>query len=382
MVVGMKDAAKLFGMAVVAFCAALVCTMFLNFYLDILGIEEKIVSEQALLFYEAQVLTAKVVCMVSGGCLLMTSAVMLLFYVKRYMDAHKKELGILKALGYSNLQIAGHFWVFGAGVLFGAGLGFCGAFLLMPKFYKMQNQEGILPELAVSFHPALFFGMVMLPAVSFSVLAICFAWHKLRRPVMALLQENPQDCLHAPRRRRQESTDGLFLNDLKKSTLRSRKTLVFFILFASFCFSAMIQMSASMKDLSSVMIGAMVLLIGLTLACTTLFLAVTTVVGGNAKTIAMMRAFGYSQKECCRALLGGYRPLSYLGFALGTAYQYALLRIMVDLVFADVPGVPVYEFDLPMLLLSLAAFCVLYEALMRFFAERIRKISLKEIMLA
>ncbi len=33
--------------------------------------------------------------------------------------------------------------------------------------------------------------------------------------------------------------------------------MVFFIVFASFCFSSMLQMSASMKDLSSEMMGAM-----------------------------------------------------------------------------------------------------------------------------
>lgn len=123
--------------------------------------------------------------------------------------------------------------------------------------------------------------------------------------------------------------------------------LVFFIIFASFCFSAMTQMSFSMRDLSNEMMGVMMLVIGLVLAFTTLFLAITTVINGNTKTIAMMRVFGYSQKECCRAILGGYRPLSYIGFAIGTIYQYALLRIMVDIVFKEVEGVPAYKFDFP-----------------------------------
>ena len=102
-------------------------------------------------------------------------------------------------------------------------------------------------------------------------------------------------------------------------------------------------MSASMKDLSSFMMGAMIMLIGLVLSFTTLFLAITTVINGNTKTIAMMQVFGYSQKECCCTLLGGYRPLSYIGFAIGTVYQYALLRIMVDIVFMDFEGIPEYN---------------------------------------
>lgn len=143
----------------------------------------------------------------------------------------------------------------------------------------------------------------------------------------------------------------------------------------------MAQMSFSMKDLSSEMIGAMMLIIGLTLAFTTLFLAITTVIRGNTKTIAVMRGFGYSQKECCKAILGGYRPVSYIGFAIGTIYQYALLRIMVNIVFKDVENVPAYQFDFPVMLISLVVFIIVYEVLMFAYSDKIRKISMKEIMI-
>lgn len=153
-------------------------------------------------------------------------------------------------------------------------------------------------------------------------------------------------------------------------------SLIFFVIFASFCFSAMTQMSFSMKDLSSEMMGAMMLIIGLALAFTTLFLAITTVINGNTKTIAMMRVLGYSQKECCKAILGVYRPMSYIGFAIGTGYQYVLLRIMVDIVFKDIEGVPVYQFDFPVMLISLVVFITIYEILMFVYSEKIKKITL------
>ena len=97
--------------------------------------------------------------------------------------------------------------------------------------------------------------------------------------------------------------------------------------------------------------------------------------------IAMMRVFGYSQKECCRAILGGYRPLSYIGFIIGTVYQYGLLRLMVDIVFKDVEGVPTYKFDFPTMLISLACFITIYEIMMYIYSEKIKKISIKEIMI-
>jgi hypothetical protein len=381
MVVGIKDAVKLIGLSIIACCAVLVCTMFLNFNMDIAGIKEEIVSEQVLVFYEAQVSTAKVVSMVSGGCLLITSVIMLIFYIKHYIDTHKKELGILKALGYSNFQIAKNFWVFGISVLIGTVLGFSGAFLLMPSFYNLQNEDKILPDITIHFHPILLLCFVGVPTVVFSILAVCYACYKLKKPVLLLLKDNLQVSVKVRKMKAEKNNDCLFIDDLKKNTLKSRKTLVFFIIFASFCFSAMTQMSASMKELSSVMMGVMIMLIGLVLACTTLFLAITTVIQGNTKTIAMMRVFGYSQKDCCGALLGGYRPLAYVGFAVGTIYQYALLRIMVDIVFKDVEGVPVYKFDFPVMFLSLAAFIVIYEIVMFVYSEKIKKISIKEIML-
>jgi hypothetical protein len=381
MVVGIKDAVKLIGISIIAFCAVLVCTMFLNFNIDIAGIKNEIISEQVMIFYDAQVSTAKVVSMVSGGCLLITSVIMLIFYIKHYIDTHKKELGILKALGYSNFKIAKNFWVFGFSVLTGATLGFVGAFLIMPSFYKTQNEDKILPEITIHFHPILLLCLVVVPTVLFAVLAVCYADYKLKKTVMLLLKDNLQTSAKMRKHKQEKNTDLRFIDDLKKNTLRSRKTLVFFIIFAAFCFSAMTQMSASMKDLSSVMMGVMIMMIGLVLACTTLFLAITTVIQGNTKTIAMMRVFGYSQKSCCRALLGGYRPFAYVGFAIGTIYQYALLRIMVDIVFKDVEGVPVYKFDFPVMFISLAAFIVIYEIVMYVYSEKIKKISIKEIML-
>ena len=73
--------------------------------------------------------------------------------------------------------------------------------------------------------------------------------------------------------------------------------------------------------------------------------------------------------------------MSYLGFAVGTVYQYGLLRLMVDIVFKDVEGVPAYKFDFPVMLISLLCFIAVYEILMYVYSEKIKKISIKEIMI-
>ena len=95
----------------------------------------------------------------------------------------------------------------------------------------------------------------------------------------------------------------------------------------------------------------------------------------------MMRVFGYSQKDCRKAILDGYRPVAYTGFAMGTAYQYGLVKGMVSIIFKDVPEVPDYTFNWQALFITLLSFAVVYECMMLCYSVRIKNISLKEIML-
>ncbi len=378
MVVGIKDTMKLIGILVIAGCAVFVCTLFLNYNVDLAARKGEILTQAGMAMYQAQVSTGKVVAAVSGGCLALTSVVMLLFYIKNYIDTHSKELGILKALGYSSLKIAKRFWVFGLSVFVGCVLGYVLAFLYLPSFYALQNAEHLFPEIKVQFHLSLAFLLIGVPAMVFSVLAVLYACLRLRRPVLDLLREKREHKTKVPRR---ETRDKPFLKALAGSTIRERKALVFFVAFSAFCFSAMVQMSMSMKDLSSRTMAVMMITIGLILAFMTLFLSLSSVVKGNTKTIAMMRVFGYRYRDCSRAVLGGYRPISYIGFAVGTVYQYVLLKMMVEIVFADVDNMPEYGFDLKMCAVTFVLFILAYELVMYGYSQRIRRLSLKSVML-
>ncbi len=378
MVVGMKDTVKLVGISVIAACAVFVCTLFLNYNRDLAAMQGEIMTEAGMAMYRAQVSTGKVVAAVSGGCLAITSVIMLLFYVKNYIDTHGRELGILKALGYSGFKIARHFWVFGLSVFVGCALGYGLAFLYLPSFYALQNAEQLLPEIEVQFHISVAFFLVGVPAVAFSVLAVIYARLRLRRPVLDLLKDKHE---YQTKGNRRETKDQPFLKELAGSTVRERKALVFFVTFSAFCFSAMVQMSLSMKDLSSETMAVMMMTIGLILAFMTLFLSLSSVVKGNTKTIAMMRVFGYPYSDCSKAVLGCYRPFSYMGFVIGTIYQYALLKIMVSIVFADVGNVPEYRFDLTACAITLGLFIPAYEIVMYGYARRIRRLSVKSVML-
>ena len=386
MIVGIKDGIKLAAISIMTCCAVLVCTLFLNYNIDLGSMEEMITGPQTIVLYDALISMGKVVSAVSGGCLLLTSGIMLLFYIKNYIDTHKKELGILKALGYSNLRIARDFQVFALSVFVGTGLGFVGAFLLMPTFYRAQNAEGLFPDITVRFHPVLLVCLVIIPTAAFGLLAVWYACLQLRRPTIDLLKEKIQMPAgkvsgKSDHNTKENDTDGDFLQDMKKATLRSKKVLLFLVVFGAFCFSSMMQMSASMDLLASEMFAVMIFVIGVLLSGITLFLSLTSVVRGNTKTISMMRVFGYSAKDCKYAVLGGYRIPAYIGFVIGTFYQYGLLKITLDVIFKDWEEIPEYSFDIPACIMVLICFAILYELLMYLYMRKIRKISLKEFIL-
>lgn len=378
MLIGIKDIAKLFAISVVTCCAVFVSTLFLNYNTDIVGIKDRITSPQGLVMYDAQVATGKVVAGITGGCLVATTVVLLIFYVKNYIDSHGKELGILKALGYSDMSIAKHFWVFGTSVFIGTAVGNAAAWVYMPTFYDVQNDMGLLPQIKPEFHPFLTFSLIAFPTVFFTLLSVLYTFFRIKSPVLDLLKDVQNVKIKTGK---DDERDMSFLEGLKKNTLRSRKILVFFVGFSAFCFSSMTQMSMSMDELASESMSFLIISIGLVLAFMTLLMSLSSVVKANTKTVAMMKVFGYSQKECSGSVLGGYRPVSYVGFVIGTAYQYLLLRIMVDVVFADFENMPEYNFDFNGLAISAAAFIAAYEIILSCYSKKISGQSVKCIML-
>ncbi|MBD5499533.1 MAG: ABC transporter permease [Lachnospiraceae bacterium] len=381
MVISLKDSLKLLGIFIMSCCAVTVCALFLNYNMDLAELEPQISDDIVRVFYDAQVMTGKVVIAVCGGCLLVTTVILLFFYIRNYIDTHKKELGILKALGYSNFKIAGSFWVFGLSVFVGTAVGYGIALTLMPGFYRVQNKEKILPEFSMHFHPLPALCLTVLPAALFALLSVLYSYRKLGMPVLELLREKTAVKVRKKKEGKTAPKELPFLRELQRSTLGASPALVFFIGFAAFCYSSMMQMSSSMDELASVFMAAMMIIIGIVLACTSLFLAITSVVNGNKKTIAMLRVFGYSEKACSSSILGGYRPVAYIGFVIGTIYQYMLLKIMVTVVFADVDIVPEYHFDFKAFGIVLVSFAVLYELVMWRYTEKLKKVSIKEVML-
>lgn len=381
-ILSLGDISKSFGIIIISFCAVFVCTLFLNFNTDLKSIEPQISQADVRKFYDAQVMTGKMVSILSGGCLLLTSAIMLCFYIGHYVDTHKKMLGILKAMGYPNLKIAGGFAGFGLSIFIGTGTGYALAHVIMPQFYRTQNADKILPEINIHFHPALPLCLILLPTLAFCLLSVLYGYFRLKTPVLELLKDKVSTKIKIPKNKKTTPQAELpFLQELKKSTLRQKKSLVFFIGFASFCYAAMLQMSFGMDKLASRMMALMIFLIGVVLSFVTLFIATTSTVKANWKTLALMRAFGYPDQALSHSILGCYRLPAGIGFALGTIYQYALLKFAVTIVFAEIDLVPEFHFSIPAFITTLISFIILYEIILFIYARKIKQMSIREVMM-
>ena len=377
MIVGVKDSVKFVGVAVMACCAVFVCSLFLNYSIDMKSIENLIEGEQMNVAYSALTMNNRVVCLVTGCSLILTTIVMLVFYVGHYVAKNSSRIGVLKALGYSDWKIASNFCVFGSSVLIGALVGFAGSWAIMPSFYVQQAKNHVLPDIIMRFHLIIPVCIVLLPTICFGALAVFIAYFKVKRPVMDLLKNKSSKSVRV---RTKQGKERPFLFDISASVFGQKKSLVFFVAFGGFCVAAMLQMGLSMNDYASGMMGAIIIIIGLILAATSLYLALTTVVRGNAKTISMLKVFGYSQHETLWAVLGLYHIPSYLGFAVGSVYQWGLLNVMVNVVFSGYEDIPVYKFDWVVFIFCLIGYFVVYELLNVIYSFVIGKSPLKAVM--
>ena len=112
MLVQLKDLRKAIAVVIVSFCAVFITTLFSNLYLDLKGLNITGFNIMQKKFYDAQLIVSKFVVIITGTVLSISAAVMLIFYIKQFIDDSKHKIGILKAQGYSNNFIASKFSIF------------------------------------------------------------------------------------------------------------------------------------------------------------------------------------------------------------------------------------------------------------------------------
>ena len=379
MLVQLKDLRKAIAVVIVSFCAVFITTLFSNLYLDLKGLDITEFNIMQKKFYDAQLIVSKFVVIITGTVLSISAAVMLIFYIKQFIDDSKHKIGILKAQGYSNNFIASKFSIFGFLVFFGSLLGYVSSHLFMPKFYESRNTDNILSELTMNFHPKLLLIMVILPSLLFLVISIVYVLFNLNVPTINLLKQiNSTNKIIRKRRFRQYKN---FFKELRATVLFSNKTLLFFVIFAALSFSSMIQMAFGMRDFVDGTIRTMMMVIGVILSLFILLISLEVIANSNIKNISILNIMGFSKSECSKIVLSGYRVVAYIGFAVGTVYQYFLIRTLLKVLSEKLDSETTYNFDLISVIGSFIIFVLIYEIFILYYSNKIKGLNVKKIMM-
>lgn len=370
---------KFINVIILSFSTIFICTVFVNYGYDLRELENEIMDVITQSLYEAQKAMINITVSCIAGIMGTVTFVVLIFTVSRYINENQQNMGMLKALGYPPLRIAVSFLSFGFAVFVGSVLGFAGGYAFSPVVYDIFN-NGQLPEVKLSFHFPTLLYLVVFPTIFFSLSASLYALIKLKKPPLEMIRETRRSKINKITLRIQSKESNLsFLQNLKRTMLLNNLTLVFFIGVAGFSFASQIQLAFLMRDLNMDIIFLLInLAVGIVLSLVTLLIVLSYVLNTNRQSISLLKAYGYTVSECGKALFGGYRMVSYIGFVLGTIFQFFFMKVMVSL-FAD--NYPItLKFNITGFFVTLAAFLVSYEAIFFTHKKQIEKLTLKESM--
>lgn len=373
--VSLKSTLRLYAVSLLSFGAVTVATVFLNYYFDLSALA---VPQKASLYAlrEAQLTMCKVVVACAGGILGLITAIVLLFAMAHEIERNRARLGLLKALGYSSWEIARSFFRYGAPALLGAVAGYAAGMLLaVPTYASMSEFEALTPQ--VHFHALVPLTFVFLLPAVMGLLSVAFAARKLKKPALALLRERGRGGVR--RSIRTEQSDAPFLTQLRRTLRRNHPMPLLFVILASWGFSAMVQMAFTMLSVEMSAIAPVIAApIGLMMGVVMMVLSADFILRANRPYLSLMKAYGYTERACYRAVLGGYRPAAWFGFALGTLYQFFLMRGVVAL-FAGSYDVEV-RFQWQGLGWAALLFIALYESIQYVYRRKIAALPLRQVM--
>lgn len=379
-IIQLKQLKQLSVVAVICACASFVATLFLNFWLDLRLLDFDQLSLLGQAYYRVQEKISQVVAGVSGLVLVATALAMVLFYIHQFIEDHQTDLGILKAMGYARGQLARQFWIFGLYGLLGTLLGGLTAYTFLPHFYTTRNSAGLLTGLSLHLHWGLVLTMVLLTSLLLTAMAVGYAYHVLARPSLVLLKGS--QTLRPPRKKGPQGGRENFLSDLRASLFWRHKFLIFLVGFAAFCIAAMLQLALSLQDMMDVALQVMMIGIGLILSLSIFYLALLTLLSRHKDSVAILKAMGYSQRDCLSVTLHPYYGVVMLGFLLGSVYQFGIMRLILWLVVGQGSQMVDSGFNWVNFVLAGFLLVIVYTGFNVYFSRRLAQVPIKAILLS
>lgn len=368
-----KETFKSVGILLICFCIVFLETLFFSYSRDLKGLDSSLLSIEQHALYDAQTSLCLMMHVISFCILGGFGFVLLFFSIERYIEENKQNMGLLKALGYHNQEIARSFSKFAIPTFMGCSAGYLIAFAFSKLFYQEMNGD-ILPDFTFQFHLDIFLLLIFIPTILVLFFSLLIAFIKLRKPALDMIND-----LERNQKSKASKEMSSYLKQLKRTILKNHKLLVFFEAFSVICFASCIQMSFTMKSQAdtSILLFWMMFGIGVLLGITILFLAFKFIYKDNIKYILILKAYGYTNKECRNAFYSSYHVVSLIAFIIGTVYQIGLLSFMFR-VFSKTIEIK-YRFDWLGFLYSILIFCAVYACIFVYYHFKIKQMRLNQM---
>lgn len=283
-------------------------------------------------------------------------------------------MGVLKALGYSNFDISKGLVKFAIPTFIGCLLGFLGALAFANLFYDSMNESSPYFDFKFSFHAGIAIGLVLIPPILIGIFSVLVGLYKLKDEPLKMINGTSNTKKVKPA---SEKSD--YLRQLRNTIIKNHKLLVVFEGFSVVCFSGTIQMAFTMLNQAntSILMFLMMFIVGLILGVAILYLSFKFIYKSNVKYLSILKAYGYSDKECRYAVYSGYHYVSVVGFVVGTGYQVMLMAIMFNVFYSSFHIE--YHFDYLACLYSVLIFLFFYILFYISYIMKIKKIKLDQI---
>ena len=144
----------------------------------------------------------------------------------------------------------------------------------------------------------------------------------------------------------------------------------------------MLQLALSLQDMMDVALQVMMIGIGLILSLSIFYLALLTLLSRHKDSVAILKAMGYSQRDCLSVTLHPYYGVVMLGFLLGSAYQFGIIRLILWLVVGQGSQMGHSGFNWVNFVLAGFLLVIVYTGFNVYFSRRLAQVPIKAILLS
>lgn len=183
-----------------------------------------------------------IIAVFAVSLLLMIAFILIMVSTRKQVDHDIVNIGVLKAMGYSSLEIVRKYFMTFFIVLIPAGIGYLVGYLLSAYYYEMMFHSLLLPSHEHGIRPMLLLLFVLLPSICAGLFAAATCFLKIRKPALQLMKGQVKTKISKRIvKANVRIKENNFLSGLKRIVVRSSISTLFFVGFGGFALGVQSQ---------------------------------------------------------------------------------------------------------------------------------------------